>query len=461
MTDRDIDHLAGDRNLENAETVHWLEGMRPIPGGLFDTRLAGGHGSTRWAAIKLHEAMPNPVFEDPIRHLLKLTKKQFEDVLAGREPLGNYKGPEAIMKALDQIDVPKAIDQARADIQSGRKTLRDSAVRRLGYLKGAQVQGVHPREWLIHRAPVLPPLFRPVSIMQNTGGQLVSDANLLYKDLFDANATLGALSQQTSDVGDERLNVYKALKAVTGLGDPVSAKNQERRVTGLLGNIFGNSPKLGAVQQKLLGATSDLVGRAVIVPNPDLDIDHVGLPENHAWELYSPFVIGNLVKRGVARIKALEAVKERTGLARKALLEELNNRPVMVDRAPVLHKYGLLAFKPILLKGDQLQVCPLVYKGYGADNDGDQMNFHVIASDEARKEAMEKMLPSKNLISTADFKRPMHMPTQQYVIGLHEATRKHNKDKRPRVFATTADALAAFKRGEMDYGDPVEVVQHS
>lgn len=458
LTDKDVDHLAENREIQNTETVDWKTGLKPIPGGLFDVGLTGGHQGNRWAHIKLHEPMPNPAFEEPIRRLLGLTGRQLEAVLAGQDKLKGQTGPRAIQDALGAINVDKAIEQARADVASGRKTLRDNAVRKLGYLKACQKLGVHPKEWMLSKVPVIPPAFRPVSVMQNTGGQLVNDANYLYKELFDANQVLKDTSGQLADTGAERLNVYHAFRAVTGLGDPIQPKSKEKQIKGMLRQIFGSSSKFGTVQQKLLGSNVELVGRAVVTPNPDLHMDEVGLPENRAWEVYTPFIVRRLVRRGVGRLQALQYVKDRHNLARQAMLDEMSERPVLVNRAPVLHRYGMLAFKPRLTKGDVLQVSPIVVGGFGMDFDGDASNYQVPAEDAAKAEALEKMLPSKNLIAVSTLKTPMYQPRQEYVSGLWAATSIKNKLKRPRVFATTQDAVRAYHRGELDPGDPIEIL---
>lgn len=457
LTDRDVEQMSENRELKSVETVDWRDGLKPVAGGLFDTALTGGHGGTKWAHITLAEPLPNPVMEEPIRRMLKLTGEKFEQILAGRESLDGKTGPGAIRAALERINVPLAIQTAREEAARGRKGLRDEAVRRLGYLKGCEKTGVHPREWVLSRVPVIPPAFRPVSQMQS-GTQLVADANYLYKEVFDANKNLKDLSAKVADVGDERLTLYNAFKAVTGLGDPVQPKNQERRVKGFLAQVFGDSPKFGTVQQKLLGSNLDLIGRAVVTPNPDLSMDEVGLPETRAWEVYSPFLVRRLVKGGMSHVKSLEAVRDRTDHARKALLAEIDERPVIVNRAPVLHRYGRMAFYPRLVKGDTLQVSPLVVGGFGMDFDGDTSNYEVPAGDEAAREALEKMLPSRNLLSTADFKKPMYVPRQEYVGGLHAATAPVKQGKKSRTFATKADFLKAYWNGELDPDDPVDIL---
>jgi DNA-directed RNA polymerase beta subunit len=459
LTPKDVNALSGSRELENVETVDWKEGLKPRRGGLFDPELTGGHGGNRWSFIKLHEPLPNPAFEEPIRRLLGLTEDKFMKILSGQDDLNGIKGPKAIQEALGRINIPKAIEQARTDIAGSRKTVRDVANRKLKYLMDAQRLGIHPKEWILDKVPVLPPMFRPVSVMQGSGNQLVSDANYLYKELFDANHALKEMSGKVADVSEERSNAYNAFKAVTGLGDPTHPKNQERRVKGLLQHVFGTAPKFGMVQRQLLSATVDVVGRAVITPNADLDMDQVGIPETKAWEVYRPFIVRSLVHHGVPRMEALEMVQRKHPMARQAILQEMEQRPVIISRAPVLHRYGIMAFKPVMVKGDVMQVSPLVTKGFNADFDGDTLNYHVPASDEAKDEALHKLLPSRNLFAVSDFKAH-YVPGMEFQGGLYAATKFKKEAKRPHVFATKADMIDAYHRGELDVDDPVEIVHH-
>ena len=654
LTDRDVDQMAGDRELQNAETVDWQGGLKPVSGGLFDPTLTGGHGSGRWAKITLHEPLPNPAFEEPIRRVLGLTQKGLLDVLAGRAELQGGTGPSAVRDALAAVHLPRAIEQARAEIQGSKKGARDAAIRRLGYLKTCERLDIHPKEWMMSAVPVLPPAFRPVSIMQGTGGQLVSDPNYLYKELFDANQALKKLSGRVADVGEERLNLYNAFKAVVGLGDPTHPKNQERGVKGLLAAVFGDSPKHGYVQSKLLSSSVNTVGRGVVTPDPDLDLDQVALPENAAWSAYKPYVIRRMVRNGVPPLEAVRAADERLPRAREALQAEMAARPVMLDRAPVLHRYGVMAFWPKLTKGNTLRTNPFINKGLALDHDGncisygskvllridlqrvrraledadfalwaafcaqagegeerqveigslprtgtprlaargseiydvpsgvsvlsydhenarvcfadvtgytvdrahpcvrvttrdgrsvtvsdneslavydpaadrlvkvrpadavgrpvpcvhhpggsategtaavhwdvfasvepadtqdvfdlivpetqvfaadgglivyDTMNFHVPAGERAVEEAITKLLPSRNLFSVSSFKANTYLPNQEYIGGLWQLSQPAAEGKRPRVFATRADALAAYRNGEVGMNDPIEIMQ--
>jgi DNA-directed RNA polymerase subunit beta' len=249
------------------------------------------------------------------------------------------------------------------------------------------------------------------------------------------------------------------MKSVTGLGDPVQAKNVERRVRGFLSQIFGSSPKYGTVQRKLLSSTVDLVGRAVITPNADLDMDHVALPEEKAWEIYKPFIVRGLVRRGLPRMEAIKAFDTKNQAARAELLGQLDSRPIIINRAPVLHRYGMMAFYPKLTKNKTMEVSPLVTKGFGADFDGDAMQFHVPSTEAAAKEAVEKMLPSKNLFAAASFKAHF-TPVAELHSGLYVASNRINKKTPPRVFKTANDAVAAYRRGEIEVDTPVHIVEN-
>lgn len=458
LTDKDVDGLAGDRELQSSETVDWKGKLKPIKGGLFDETLTGGHGGNRWSKITLHEPMPNPVMEEPIRRVLGLTEKEFRGVLSGQAQLFDKTGPGAIKEALGRINLPKAIEQARLDIKSGRKTLRDAAVRKLGYLKSAEAQGIHPQDWMLSKVGVLPPLFRPVSQMGAKKMPLVADANYLYKELLDSNNALKEASGALSEYGEERLGLYDAMKAVSGLGDPTQPKNQERRVKGFLTHIFGSSPKYGTVQRKLLSTTTDLVGRAVITPNPDLDMDEVALPEDKAWDVYKPFVVRGLVRRGMPRMQALDAIEKRDKAAFAELETQMSSRPIVINRAPVLHRYGMMAFYPKLTKNKVMEVNPVITKGFNADFDGDAMQYHVPSTEDAAQEAIEKMLPSKNLFATASFKAH-YIPQADFQTGVYLATSRIDKKQKPRVFRSQQDAINAYRRGEIDVDTPVHIVE--
>jgi len=308
---------------------------------------------------------------------------------------------------------------------------------------------------------VLPPQFRPVSLMNGARKTpLVADANLLYKDLLGATNNLTKMRELAGDdgAGEEAFAVYNAFKAVSGLGDPVTEKSKEKQTKGILKNIFGSSPKYGTIQRKLLSSNVDNVGRGVVSPNPDFDMDTIGVPESQAYETYGRYVARRLRRRGMKMTDAMQHVREKTPLAKQVLIEEMEKRPVIMSRAPVLHKFGIMGFKPRLVKGSTIQVSPLIVGGFNMDFDGDAANVHVPASREAVDEVYDKLLPSRQLISPADFKSPVHTPGQEYVGGLYHATAKRFRSDKPiKEFETRQDAIRAYRRGEIDVTDRIKV----
>ena len=457
LTNEQVDEFAGDRELQNVETVDWRDMQKPIPGGLFDTTLHGPDGD-RWSSIRLHEPLPNPVMEEPARRLLGLTEQKFRETLAGRHKLNaaGDTGAAGIAKVLSQLNVPNEIARTTEIVRNGRKGQRDEALRKLIYLRGAESTGVHPGQWILNRVPVLPPKLRPVSMLQGSNTPVIADPNLLYKEVWDANDNLKQIEGRVDDIGDERLALYDAFKAVTGLGDPIQPQHRQQQVQGLLRHIFGSSSKYGTVQRKLLGSTVDLVGRSVVVPDPDLDLDEVAIPENSAWEVYRPFVVRRLVRRGMPRLQALTEVKDRSERARSELVQEMGQRPVLVNRAPSLHRYSIMAFRPRLTPDNALRANPLIHKGFTLDHDGDQMNFHVPASDAAVREAYDRLLPSRNLLAVSNF-RAHQVPQLEFLGGLYAASSR-KKNRPAQVFATIAEAILAGKRGQLDDDDPVAIV---
>jgi DNA-directed RNA polymerase subunit beta' len=263
------------------------------------------------------------------------------------------------------------------------------------------------------------------------------------------------MRKRVDDTGEERLATYDAVKAVVGLGDPIRPESRQQKVRGILQHVFGSSPKFGVVQRKLLGSSVDLVGRSVIVADPTMDMDHIGIPLEKAWSVYQPYIIRRLVRSGMPGMHAAKQVVDRQPRALEALQAEIKERPVLVNRAPTLHRYGMMAFHPVLTKGSPIRVSPIVTGGFGADFDGDTMQFHVPADPRAVKEAYTKLMPSKNLLSTSHF-QAHYLPTMEYQGGLYTATARKAESK-SKVFNSKHAAIEAYRRGEIGPTQSVEI----
>lgn len=375
QTDDDIDELAQGRVLETSQMVD--ADFQPVKGGMFDLGKTGGMGGKRWSMIVLPEAVPNPIMEEPIRRVLGLTVKQMEAVLSGKEELNGKTGGDAIKSALANINIDREIEKARADINGRRGSQRDNAIKVLGYLKSAKSMGIRPESWMITRVPVLPPVFRPVAKMGDVA--LVPDMNELYKELIEMKDNYEALAKElpASALADERLAIYGAVKAAYGLGDSITTEGRAKNLKGAIRQVIGKVPKAGQFQSKVISKTQDLVGRSVITPNRNLNMDQIGLPEEMAWTIFKPFVERKLVQRGYSPVTVKDMIEEKNPTARHILEEVMEDRPVLMDRAPTWHKFNIMAFKPHITKGRSINVCPLVCGGFNADFDGDKQHASV------------------------------------------------------------------------------------
>jgi DNA-directed RNA polymerase beta subunit len=452
LTDKAVGDLATDQ-LDNAETIDF-NSTEPVTGGLFDIQKTGGKGGNKWTYIKLSKPIPNPAVETPLRVLLGLTGPAYENIISGKENIGPLTGTDAISAELSKIKVPEEIKKQQDIVASTRGDKRDKAVKKLRLLKVMSSYGFEPKELLISKIPVLPPKYRPIAVVGGT--QLVSDPNYLYKEVFEANSNLqDAATELGNDAAHEdTLTLYKSVKGLFGLGDPTNTKNQERNVRGLLRDFVGKgSPKGGAWQRRVLGGTLDTVGRSVIVPDPQLEMDEVSLPNGMAWTLYEPFVMRELVRRGMPAMAAKHAIDEHTPAASKVLDAVMEKRPVMLNRAPTLHKHNITGHFAKRHEGSAIRVPLATLSGWGADFDGDAMNVHVPVSDDAVEDVIDKMLPSRNLMTAKTM--GIHMkPEQMALLGLYRATAPA-KGEAPVKFASVAEAIAAYNKGAISVNTPV------
>jgi DNA-directed RNA polymerase beta' subunit len=377
MADRDIDRLAGNREVRVAETVLLHRDMKPLAGGLFDPAIFGDDGK-QFAKYKLSEPIPNPLLEKPLRSLMGVTEKQYRDILSGQEPYGQFgKGPQAIAGWLKQLDPDRQQAQLRARIPGAAITTRDRMIKQLRYLSAIQKHNLKPEDLMLSRVPIIPPIYRPISKLAGKDSSLIDGMNHLYQQMIIADQNLKELSGMSDEVQQERLSVYDSVRSAFGLTDPADPELRRKHVSGLMKRITGpRGPKSSMVQSKLLSTTIDHVGRGVILPNANLDLDQIGVPEEQAWEMFRLPVMRRLTRRGMPVHIAKQIIDDRKPIARDALDAEMSERPVTSSRAPVLHKFGLMGFMPKIVQGHSLQLNPLVYGGFSADNDGNCVDYH-------------------------------------------------------------------------------------
>ena len=456
QTDKDVEALAQGRVIDSSEMVDG--DFEPVKGGLFDLGKTGGMAGNQWSMIKLPEPVPNPIMEEPVRRVLGLTSDRLEKILAGTSKLNGKTGGSAIRDALAAVDVDARLKECEEGMRSKRGSARDDAVKQYRYLEAMKRQGLKPSDWMITKVPVIPPVFRPVSRMGDVA--LVSDLNKLYKDVVENVRNFNDLKADVGDEGlvDERLNIYNSVKAAYGLGDPVSPDNAAKGVKGAMRQVMGSRPKFGMFQSKVLAKAVGGVSRGVIAPDPNLDMDQIGMPEDMAWSMYKPYVMRGLVRHGYPPAEAIRMISERKPAARDLLEKEMERRPTIMDRAPTWHKFNLMAFTPHMVEGNTIRVSPLIVSGFNADFDGDTVNIHVPASEKAVEQANERMKPSANLTSLTDLRSPRHLPSKEQIFGLYALT-KPMSSKPVKVYNSVDEAKAAFARGEIAANDPIEVLR--
>ena len=462
MVDSEIDTLTGNREVQNAETVDLYKDQRPIPGGLFDPRIFGD--GDRPAKMKLNSPLPNPAYEEPLRRILQLKQQEYRDLIAGEHQLGNFgTGVEAIEKFLDKYDVKQELATARKDIASGKRVARDAAVKRMGFLKALENLEVNPKDLIRRQVLVLPPNMRPISVIGSGKKQvpIVNDLNYLYRELFDADSNYAQLKQIAGEegAGQERLAAYDSLKALTGHGDSTDQELRKKNVKGALRMLMPGGPKSSYVQRKLLGNPADASGRGVVVPSSKLGMDEVGLPKSMAWDIFANHVIRELVRGGMPILEAKESVVKKSDRAYKALQKVVDNVPVMMSRDPALHQFNTIGQMVKLVDGNSIQSNALINKSMTLDHDGDTASIHVPITKGEIDNIKKRLMPSRMLLSPADFKSPVYAPNQDYTLGVALAAMKKSKARSPKVFMTQKDAERALTAGEISWHDPVQIMQ--
>lgn len=456
LTDKDIDQMATGtvKNplLVKTKTTSGGANIVAEKGGLFDPAVTGGMQGTRYAKIELAEPVINPIFEEPVQRLLGLTKREMIS-------LRDEKGAAHIKSELNKLDLEAKQEELREVLKTSRGSTRNDALKQMKYIQALDKEGLKPGDaYILTKVPVTPPVVRP--IMPNPDGTtLVADANYLYRDILLANQSITELNPELKTEQSEKENrkhIHAAVGALFGTNDPVSTQNAARGVKGHLQQITGTgSPKDGYFQDRLMKRRQDLSGRATIAPDHTLGIDEVGLPEDMAWDMYEPFVVKELVRKGFTAVQARDKVKNRDPAARAALEMETKDRPVLFNRAPTLHRFNMISAFPKLIPGKTLRLNPFAESGMNADYDGDALQIHTPVSAAAVQEA--KGMTLSNLVFSDRSKDAlMVFPAHEAIIGTYLATK--DVDKGPvQKFKTTADAMAAYTRGDIKMSTPVEI----
>jgi DNA-directed RNA polymerase subunit beta' len=370
-------------------------------------------------------------------------------------------GAEGIRDLLRSIDINREVETIRADLKAtGSDAKIKKYAKRLKVLEAFQTSGIKP-DWMIMEVlPVLPPELRPL-VPLDGGRFATSDLNDLYRRVINRNNRLKRLLELRAPeiiVRNEKRMLQEAVDSLLDNGRRGKAMTgaNKRPLKSLAEMIKGKS---GRFRQNLLGKRVDYSGRSVIVVGPTLKLHQCGLPKLMALELFKPFIFNKLETLGIATtIKAAKKeVESQTPIVWDILEEVIREHPIMLNRAPTLHRLGIQAFEPMLIEGKAIQLHPLVCAAFNADFDGDQMAVHVPLSLEAQMEARTLMLASNNVLFPANGE-PSIVPSQDVVLGLYYATRdKINGKGEGMVFANITEVVRAYEAGQVELASRVAV----
>ncbi len=369
-------------------------------------------------------------------------------------------GAEAVKELLTDIDLDQQGKDLRAELENATGQRRIRAIRRQEVIEAFRNSGNRPEWMILDVIPVIPPDLRPM--VQLDGGRFATcDLNDLYRRVINRNNRLKRLLELGAPdiiVRNEKRMLQEAVDALVDngrRGRPVTGPGN-RPLKSLSDMLKG---KQGRFRQNLLGKRVDYSGRSVIVVGPELKLYQCGLPKEMALELFKPFVMKKLVKEGHAHnIKSAKRMVERVRDEVWDVLEEvIQEHPVLLNRAPTLHRLGIQAFEPVLVEGRAIKIHPLVCTAYNADFDGDQMAVHVPLSAEAQAEARLLMLSAHNLLNLKDG-RPVVTPTKDMVLGIYYLSSiDHGAKGVGKVFGSTEEAIMAYEDGILELNAPIKV----
>ncbi len=391
----------------------------------------------------------------PLQHKELLTEARYRKALEESGPNFTAEmGAEAIRKLLKAVDVHKLSEELWQEMRDANSEVRRKKIaKRLKAVNAFKTSGNRPEWMVLEVIPVIPPDLRPL-VPLDGGRFATSDLNDLYRRVINRNNRLKRLMELSAPdmiIRNEKRMLQEAVDALFDNGRRGRAiTGQNRRPLKSLSDMLKG--KTGRFRQNLLGKRVDYSGRSVIVVGPELRLHQCGLPKKMALELFKPFIYNKLEERGyVTTIKSAKKMVEKERPEVWDILDEvIREHPVLLNRAPTLHRLGIQAFEPILIEGKAIQLHPLVCAAYNADFDGDQMAVHVPLSVEAQVEARTLMMSTNNILSPANGK-PIIVPTQDIVLGLYYMTRERLDAKGTGgILASLEEVRIAYDQGAVD-----------
>ncbi len=400
----------------------------------------------------------------PVQKYDVLNEEQYQQIYArfGDTGFDARMGGEIVKELLEELDLVEMFSKLKEEIESTKsEAKRKTIVKRLKVIEAFLHSGNRPEWMMLTKLPVLPPDLRPL-VSLDGGKFAVSDVNDLYRRVINRNQRLKRLVELDAPeiiVRNEKRMLQEAVDALFDNGRRGNAvKGANKRPLKSLSEIIKG--KQGRFRQNLLGKRVDFSGRSVIVVGPDLRMDECGLPKTMAIELFKPHLMAKLEEKGYATTlkQAKKMIEKKENEVWECLEEVVENYPVLLNRAPTLHKLSIQAFHPRLIEGKAIQLHPLVCAAFNADFDGDQMAVHVPLSDEAVAEAKVLMLASMNILLPASGKA-IAVPSQDMILGLYYLTLEKNDVKgEHKLFGSIEEVEIAFEQGALDLNARIRTI---
>lgn len=372
-------------------------------------------------------------------------------------------GAEAIKTLLDKIDVKSEIAKLEEELKNSKSQMKKARlVQRIRVMKGLEKSGVHPSWVILEVLPIIPPDLRP--IVQLPGGRFATyDLNDLYRRVINRNNRLKrliALGAPEIILRNEKRMLQEAVDSLLDNNHKPGAPSLNTRGMPFKSLSDMLRGKQGRFRQNLLGKRVDYSGNAVIVPGPELRFDQCGLPKVIALELFRPFIIREIISRGLAAnpAKAKLVFESQIDEVWDILADVSKDRPVLLNRAPTLQKQSIIAFYPVLIEGNSIRLHPMTCAGFNADFDGDQMAVHLPLSEKAVNEVKEKMFAKNNLLSMKDGS-PLYNVSKDMAFGTYFLTLMRGEEKDAKeVYANIDDLISAYYLGEIFFDEPVKLL---
>ncbi|HET8686070.1 MAG TPA: hypothetical protein VFM18_05320 [Methanosarcina sp.] len=362
---------------------------------------------------------------------------------------------------LSAVDVKQQLRGLKKDVMSTKSaSKRDAMVKRIKYLDALNRMQIRPESaYTLHNIPVLPPAARPVT---QTGGNRMeyADVTQLYRDHMALNNSFKGVANLLShdQLSNERKGLYDGAKAIFGVGEAITGNSRGENLKGIVRQISGDTgPKQGYFHSKLLSKKQDFSGRATIYAEPDLGFNEAAIPKDMLWTMYEYHIIRDLVKNGYDYVTAKKAVEARDTAATASFNKLIKQIPVLLNRAPTLMRTNVTAHFPVPIEGKTIGLNPIHLPMYAGDFDGDALTVHVPMTPEAVQEAREKLLPEAHIHDLRKgHEESMVAPGHEAILGSMYIT-EPDTEQETRHFKTEAEALEAYKKGEIKENTPITI----